>query len=111
VVGGHRGICRRRVLQCRDMHHGPCAADLSDDAVAVAYERCHRLVLASLLDDDDAGVRVLDEVGDCPACLRGPVHFLAGMTAQSYADRAGRDEAVRIVQNLLAGAVDKRHGD
>ena len=48
-----------------DMAHRGCALDDPDAALAFGKVRGYRLVLASLHEDDDASVTVLDEIGDC----------------------------------------------
>lgn len=67
-----------------------------------------RLILSALHQDEDAVRNVLDEVEDCPDCLRAIVVFLANSTATSFSDRAGEDRAIEIVEDLIAKAIDER---
>lgn len=80
--------------------------------MAFGEVRGTRLVLESVQDDDAACQAVLDEIGDCPECLRCMVRLLAGMVGSVAVDLAeayGGDTRT-VVQQLelqLATAVDK----
>jgi hypothetical protein len=79
-----------------DMAHRGCALDDPDAALAFGKVRGYRLVLASLHEDDDASVTVLDEIGDCAECLRCQIRFLArlaGSLGANVAECYGQDQA------------------
>lgn len=92
--------------------HSGCALDYPDVALAYGEARGLRLVLANVLDDDDAGSAVLDELGDCVECLRNINQYLAGMAgsiAVSLAEKLGGDQSdsIRQLQSMLAAAEAK----
>lgn len=89
------------------MTHDGCVADGLDRALPAGIVRGWRLILSALHEDEDAVRNVLDEVGDCPDCLRAIVVFLANTTARSYSDRAGERRAIEIVEDLIMQAIDK----
>ncbi|WP_454560871.1 hypothetical protein [Mycobacterium haemophilum] len=97
------------------MTHMGCVYDDPDAALAFGQVRGHRLVLASLYDDDEDGRAVLEEIGDCAECLRCLVLFLAAMAGSigvRLAEMAGqdRDAAVQQFEKQLGEALDElRH--
>lgn len=93
------------------MTHKGCAHDDVDTALKFCAVRAHRLVLASLHDDEDASRLVLSELEDCAECLRCMSRYLAGMAGSigvSLAEQHGlsEDAAVHHFENQLAEAID-----
>ena len=74
----------------------------------------HRLVLARMsadADDEAAAVAaenlVYDEIGDCPHCLQSVADDLVGIAASGWMHLAGKDEAVELMENRIAYALDR----
>ncbi|KAA1248225.1 hypothetical protein F0Q45_21765 [Mycobacterium simiae] len=94
------------------MTHKGCALDGQERALAVGKVRAWRLILASLQDDGDSTERIIDEVEDCPACLRGLIEFLAGSTSSAFTTIAGgsRTAAINRTEELLSEAIEEAEG-
>ncbi|WP_100520887.1 hypothetical protein [Mycobacteroides abscessus] len=93
------------------MTHQGCAHNDLETALKFGQVRGLRLVLASLHDDDDASQIALDELEDCPECLRCMARYLAGMAGSigvALAESHGfdADAAVRQIEMQLTEAVD-----
>ncbi|KRQ25969.1 hypothetical protein BKG82_16050 [Mycobacteroides chelonae] len=93
------------------MAHKGCTHDDLDTALKFGQVRGLRLVLASLHGDDDARQIALDELEDCPECLRCMASYLAGMAGSigvALAESHGfdADAAVRQFETQLTEAVD-----
>lgn len=92
--------------------HPGCSLDFPEVAEAYANIRGHRLILASLRDDDDSMTAVLDEMGDCTQCLRNMACFLAGAAAQlseqvAVGHGSDRDGAIARWEELLQRWIDR----
>jgi hypothetical protein len=95
--------------------------DDEEDDGSFDYARALRLVLATLREDWEARDELLDEIGECPCCLREIVLHLAAECATAYVGppeetpEGGfkitdeqKESAISFISDILTLVLDQR---